>query len=648
MRKILLLILSLVMFACPLYAVSSSDVYYDIEDYIVDAQIDSAGNLNVREIIKLDGTFNGYIRDLIYRNDNINSFNGEDIDFSGSDIYNASNIEIYKVGKISWNGELSFDAFNEEVEDFTKGTCITGSKACYEESTLYNGVSIKMFNETNNSSTYFYIEYLVANAVVIHEDVSELYYNFIGYNFDDLIKNYQLRVSLPQKTDKQIKVWAHGPLNGEVYLLSETEDDSSLIYSGAYLKINNLSANTPVDIRMTFPNELISVRIDGLTKYSNTDALEKILKIEEERADEANQIRERAKTKVTIVYLFSGLYLILTGVFFVYIYLKHDKEVRVNFDSEYNREFIDDYDVTVIEYLFDKRITEKAFSTSILNLIYKKNILVEEIIDGKKKDYKFTKVYDAGINEAESKLMKLIFSEAGNGNEVTLSSIKKYAKNISGTSSPFLNSYNDWNYTVKDDAIKENFYENNTGTKALFFLHPVIGMLLFFLHFRYGIYSLLTLLIILLSIIFVIYLIKFTKKTPKGALHYAKWKAFKRFLEDFGRFNEKELPEIALWERYLVYANIFGIADKVSKTMKIKFNEIGYNSDNGDMVFDYLIWSNLNDSINKTVSSSISTAHSKVSEAIAASSSSSSGGGFGGGFSSGGGFGGGGGGGRGF
>ena len=149
------------------------------------------------------------------------------------------------------------------------------------------------------------------------------------------------------------------------------------------------------------------------------------------------------------------------------------------------------------------------------------------------------------------------------------------------------------------------------------------------------------------TIIFLLYIILFTKKTERGIEHYTKWKAFKKFLLDFGRFDEKELPEIALWERYLVYASIFGIADKVQKTMKVKFNELGYNtSGDRDIFFDYMLWAHLNSQINNTVHSSISTAQMSVAEV--ASTKYSSGGGFGGGFSGGGGFGGGGGGGRGF
>ena len=123
----------------------------------------------------------------------------------------------------------------------------------------------------------------------------------------------------------------------------------------------------------------------------------------------------------------------------------------------------------------------------------------------------------------------------------------------------------------------------------------------------------------------------------------------KLYLNEFSSINTKEVMEVHLWDEYLMFAYIFGIADKVGKTMKIKFNEINTNNQysNGDLLFDYMMWNNLNYRINNTVRSSVSTARTVVNEALAKSSS-SSGGGFGGGFSSGGGFGGGGGGGRGF
>ena len=106
--------------------------------------------------------------------------------------------------------------------------------------------------------------------------------------------------------------------------------------------------------------------------------------------------------------------------------------------------------------------------------------------------------------------------------------------------------------------------------------------------------------------------------------------------------HEKELPEIILWEKYLVYASIFGLAKKLAKDMEIKVQEM-QNIDAMDVIRFNMINSMLKTS--SVVASTISEVKRTADRAYsAAHSSDSSGGGFGGGFSSGGGsFGGGGG-----
>lgn len=641
MKKIFVAVTFLVLLLpLGLNAVSTSSVDYKIYDYIVDSKIDVSGNLTVKEVIGVLGTFNGYIRDLVYKNSGLNTFTGKDEDFRGSSIYNAGSVEIKKVGTVSYSGDLDFDVFDKEINE---SNICSNSKGCYIKSNITDGISLKMFNETTNDITYFYIEYLISNVVVLHEDVSELYYNFIGDKFDDDIRRYQLRVALPTESKELVRVWAHGPLNGNVASLSKGEGTNKTYYGG-YLEIEDLPSNTPVDMRMTFSKDLILIDHPYLKK-SNVNALEKILLVEEERAEEANKIRKAAKIKVTVTYIGTGIYLFGILILTIFVYKKYDKERKASFEGEYYREFIEDYDVTVIEYLFDKRVTEKGFSTSILNMIYKKNIKFEKINE---KDYKFIKVSEDKLTESEKIIMNIIFDGAGDGKETSLGKIKKYAKNLVNDKSPFLNSFTNWKNKVMSESVKENFYENLIKVKSCIGLYTIIGFVLIFFHLSFGIFGILTLVLILSTIIFLLYIILFTKKTERGIEHYTKWKAFKKFLLDFGRFDEKELPEIALWERYLVYASIFGIADKVQKTMKVKFNELGYNTTSGDrdIFFDYMLWAHLNSQINNTVHSSISTAQMSVAEV--ASTKYSSGGGFGGGFSGGGGFGGGGGGGRGF
>ena len=100
--------------------------------------------------------------------------------------------------------------------------------------------------------------------------------------------------------------------------------------------------------------------------------------------------------------------------------------------------------------------------------------------------------------------------------------------------------------------------------------------------------------------------------------------------------DEKDLPEIKLWERYLVYATMFGLAVKVQNAMKMNLERMNY-SDNIDftyLYFDNYYFSNL---MTNAVNSSFSSARGTISTHELASSSDSSSGGYGGGSSFGGG-----------
>ena len=134
--------------------------------------------------------------------------------------------------------------------------------------------------------------------------------------------------------------------------------------------------------------------------------------------------------------------------------------------------------------------------------------------------------------------------------------------------------------------------------------------------------------------------------TNKGREHFLRWKAFKNFLKDFGQFKDKDVPEVKLWERYLVYATIFGLAKEVQKSMNVYLTDIDEVSRSYVPVYMYHNYY-ISDRINHTVATSYTGSQNRIA-AINAASASSSGSGFGGGFSGGGGFGGGGGSGHGF
>ena len=95
--------------------------------------------------------------------------------------------------------------------------------------------------------------------------------------------------------------------------------------------------------------------------------------------------------------------------------------------------------------------------------------------------------------------------------------------------------------------------------------------------------------------------------------------------------KEREVPELALWEQFMVYATAFGIAKKVMKQLKEVYPELV----DKDLASQYAVMNAVDSGIGDTISSSVASSVASI-----AASSNSSGYGGGGGFSGGGGGGG--------
>lgn len=66
--------------------------------------------------------------------------------------------------------------------------------------------------------------------------------------------------------------------------------------------------------------------------------------------------------------------------------------------------------------------------------------------------------------------------------------------------------------------------------------------------------------------------------TPKFREEVHHTVGFKKFLLEFGSLGEKETREVFLWEGYLIFASILGIADKVEKEIGRLYPEFSANS----------------------------------------------------------------------
>ena len=603
------------------------------DKFLSEIEILDDGSIKVRELIKMNGEYNGMDRTILARSlyNNTRSYTINDIK-GNNDLYDGDEIINLRVGSISDDGELTFDDFNRSVNYFDEVSYASNGDSKKYTNTYYMGEDYLKIYNSSDLDEIFYIEYTVTDVVVVHEDIAELAWNTLGDGYRENIGDYEVKVVLPN-SDSDYRVWLHGPLNGEIERTNNKEAIGTFNFLGAY---------NPVSVRLIFDKSLVP----NATKVSGLIAKDAIIDYQTELSDEANRERERIQRQNMILIISSSVWALIAISLAVGVYLREKNMKKTAFNMEYFRDFPASYGPEVLEYLLDKNVTEKSLSATILNLIYKK-VLKVEVIDRKlKDDYKLVlQEYDeASLTETEKIALNLIINEIGNSKEVVLSTIRKHCSTLSNANN-VMDLYNDFIRKSKSLGKSELFFATTPGLVAFSVIFSLLGLVLTFISFALDL-SWLGIIIIILMIALIIFVITRKFYTKKGAEHYAKWMAHKKFLEDFSRFNEKELPEVTLWDKYLVYATILDCADKLSKEMELKMPNmdtsnttyVGYNP----YMTHYIITTNLYSSINSGIHTAVASSRSSI-----AASQSSSGGGFGGGSIGGGGsFGGGGGGGR--
>ena len=573
------------------------------------------GDINVQELASLKGSYNGRLRDIRYADNTIKDFIGEKSDFEGSKIYNGTSIENLQVYGVLNKNTITYDTIFDESKrtDLFQEveSANNGDDGVYTKSDLYTGVNLKIFNPSKTNKA-FLITYTIKDVVVVHDDVAEIAWKILGDSYVDDIDDLEVHVNLPGNDD-DMRVFLHGPLNGYIERVE-----------GKHAKITYdfLPRNNYVSARVMFNKNLVP----NATKLSNTKGKMFILEAEQKWADEANEIRNRVKMQYYSVVIPSYCLIGLLILMYIILKIKQKNNLKTNFEQDYLRDFPREYGPETLEYLMNKNITEKSFSASLLMIIEKKALKVEKDVNSKKKDaYILIKQEDfvKDLTEREKDILTLIIDTIGNGEQVTIEEIKKYGKKTSNARK-MMNKFRKWQSASIKDAEKEEFYIKKVPFKKKIYIVGVIS--------------------IILAIIIMCLTATTHFRTEKGALEYNEWYALKHFMLDFGDMDVKELPEVSIWGKYLVYASILGCAKQLEKTMKIRIKDMEVN----DSLYDYYLYNSFTDnmSITSTITDSMNNAFS-VSKSSIAASESSSGSGFGGGASSGGGsFGGGGGGGH--
>lgn len=605
---------------------------------ILSTNVKASGGLRLRNLkydvtLNADGTANVTETWRIWIEDTNTLFKTFEVDTS-----KYKEITDVKVSEIKSTGNVDFTRINQYKYHV--------DRKCYY-ALMYNGnFEIAWGAHAEDTTKTYKISYKIIDAVKNYKDCSEFYWQFINTESEIPASYVEGTIKLPTQVAniEDLRVWAHGPLNGNIEKVSNNT---------VRFTIEGLEENTMLEARVVTPTNIFNRNLNT----SNQEKLNSILTQEQIWADEANAERERIQRNKEVMQkaIITGIILInLVGIILTIVIIKkiikYHKElkntpiVKPEQDFDYFRDIPNETETPAgAGFLYYFKSTglqynmSKIVSATMLDLCMKKYIAFEEIPNKKNQIRVILKNNNVETLPEDEKIVYNILKKVPK-NETNSFTMKEFEKYASIHSSSILTSFTRIESAVKKSQEKEENYSKDLIKKAGSWSIKGVGYAFL------GIFSILAMwLLVIPAIVASVYCLKISSRynrlTQKGINEKAKWVGLKKYMEDFSMIEEKTVPELILWEKYLVYATAFGIADKVLKQLKVIYPQVmdtDYMNSHG-YTYMYLMYShNFSNSFLTTLNNSVTTSYHSATNY-------SSGSGGGGGFSSGGGFGGGGG-----
>lgn len=494
--------------------------------------------------------------------------------------------------------------------------------------------------DNSRGTRKYEISYTVKDAITKYEDFAELYWQFVGKDFEISANKITGTIYLPSNVSNKedIKVWGHTEgLNGTIYATGLNKIE---------FELNNFRSGRYVEIRTLFPSDLIT----SSGRIKNKEILQTAIKEETKWADQANARRKRNEIISTLLpmILFAICVIINVILIIVYVkktikykkYLKTLNKYKPTTELKYYRDLPDENStpgeaiktMNINLNQFTPTNFGKVFSATILDLALKGYIEISQEKNEKNKDVVkifILKEANRQLKTDEEYILDFV-KNAINGKEyITLKDLEKYIQNHP---SKVENLLKNTQTKIDNQLISEQIIDKEQQDEYKKYKNKQFGYI-FISIFLFSFTLILFAIPIVIFIIDAILCGKIAKRlnvlTQKGTDMQEQWKGLKKYMEDFSMLDKREVPELVIWEKYLVYATAFGIADKVIKQLKIVYPNFDEMMTTNLATYTYMnlmINTDFSTSFSNAISSSMSSAY-------------SSGSGSGGGFSGGGGFG---------
>lgn len=632
----------------------ADDRSYTIAPVQIDAAVDERGMLHVSEkrTYNFDGSFNGVYQRLAALPQ------GGMLGIEGLSVDCGSSSE--ELPSIPFDADWRDDPASAPSGNYT-----------FDEGYM----TVYVFKKMNSESCDITFNYSISNAVQFYDDTAELYWKFVGDEWDEPNYNIEARVTLPAPEGERavagenVLIYGHGPFDGEISL--------SAGMVAAY--VPEAGYGDFAEMRVLFPRDWAKPASNGVNVHPGNHLDE--AKAEEKEYIEAPIRRARYTTigagGVSIAALIAGF----IG------FLRCGREYRPEFKEKYWRDVpARDIHPAIVTRIWRWNNASKDIPVTLMHLSeigairllnlsgpqYAPYNVEEKFAIVRVKDFqgKLTKI-DELVMDFLFRTVALIAREERGGDLLAWRD-GLHALIGGGIEKTDIIFFSDFEYAAKEDSsrfslalnkVTKNIDERVEGLHAFeksgegVTYALGIGAVMFWLA-ALGIGAVADVSIwvhiglALVGFILIALAFFMRRRTPYANEILAKSKALKQWLEDFSLLNEAPLTDVKLWGELMVYAAAFGVADKAMEQLRRVVPSIPSDSSfamGTGIWIDADYYGGSNRTPFSSVSSSVSSAHFAATGSTYSyggsgfySSDSGSGGGFSGG--GGGGFGGGGGG----
>ena len=461
----------------------------------------------------------------------------------------------------------------------------TGEPLPFQVEEETHSKSLKWFYQAEDEIKGFRIKYTLRQVVKRYRDVAEFYWKVLE---DEHAEVEDLRVSftLPQASPELLKLFVHAEVEpGEIVFSPD--------YKRVDFYLSSIPSDTFVEARL-----LLEPQIFPLLSPIADNRYEEILQEEERLISEGPQV---SRWTIFLSFLLVGggiLYIIL----FFYYYFRYGKEPKVEYEREYEQEPPRDISPSLLGSILSQQgvstsAMSRAFLATILDLARRGYLEVEEKEEkkfiGKKNYLNFTftekevpENKDDALLPLEQEVLDLLHRISKDGKNVSTLDIEEWGSEFRGDKSKFSSFIEQWGEKARS-FWEEHFFPLldplSEIKKTQFFVLGMIyiGISIFYVFLAltsensfWGAFLVIPFIPLVLLFAFLSQK-SLSRWSREGALEFKRWQAFRRFISDFSLMKEAPSLLLHIWDRYLVYAVVLGVAEELLKNLKLYAQERG-------------------------------------------------------------------------